>query len=188
MTPDEHVKKAAEWVGEQCAEAFADEVLAEELPTESPLEEIFYVWWEACRRGRGFGRSDPFALETTVVHQVKVGRYRLDYAIAFNDPKTMAEAVEFGVAPPKIAVELDGHDFHEKTKEQVTARNRRDRDLQTAGWHVFHFSGSEFNRDPKGCVTQVMEYAQWEYYRLWTRVYNAKERRANETAATPGQA
>ena len=58
-----------------------------------------------------------------------------------------------------IAVELDGHDFHEKTKAQVAYRNRRDRDLQSAGWTIFHFSGSELFREPCNCVREVMDFA-----------------------------
>ena len=59
-----------------------------------------------------------------------------------------------------IAVELDGHDFHERTKEQVTYRNQRDRLLQAAGWAVFHFSGSELYRGQMECVVAVAELAR----------------------------
>jgi hypothetical protein len=52
-------------------------------------------------------------------------------------------------AEMKIAVELDGHDFHERTKEQVKLRDRRDRVLQRHGWIVLHISGSELVREPQ---------------------------------------
>ena len=58
---------------------------------------------------------------------------------------------------PKVAIELDGHDFHERTKEQVALRNERDRSApQADGWTVLHFSGSELVRDPLKCVQSVL--------------------------------
>ena len=54
-----------------------------------------------------------------------------------------------------LAVEIDGHTFHEKTLEQVTRRNRRDRDVQIAGYTVMHFSYSELVRDPMACAAEV---------------------------------
>jgi very-short-patch-repair endonuclease len=50
--------------------------------------------------------------------------------------------VPHGCPAGRLVVECDGHDFHEKTKQQVTKDNRRERELQIAGWHVFRFSGS----------------------------------------------
>lgn len=43
----------------------------------------------------------------------------------------------------KLIIECDGHDFHEKTKQQVIKDNKRDRDLQNEGYEILHFSGSE---------------------------------------------
>jgi len=43
----------------------------------------------------------------------------------------------------KIAVECDGHDFHEKTKEQAKRDKRRDRWLVVNDFYVFRYSGSE---------------------------------------------
>lgn len=43
----------------------------------------------------------------------------------------------------RIAVECDGHDFHERTKEQAANDRFVDRQLQAAGYHVMRFTGSE---------------------------------------------
>ena len=40
----------------------------------------------------------------------------------------------------RIAVELDGHTFHERTKEQVSERNIRDNELQKRKYFVHHIS------------------------------------------------
>jgi very-short-patch-repair endonuclease len=59
----------------------------------------------------------------------------------------------------RIAIELDGHDFHERTREQVIHRNKRDRDLQADGWLVWHVSGSEFNSSPESVVREIYDRA-----------------------------
>lgn len=75
---------------------------------------------------------------------VRVGNrtFRLDFAI-------------FTYWGEKIAVEVDGHEFHEKTKEQAARDKSRDRELITSGWTVVRFTGSEIWKDPEGCVGQI---------------------------------
>lgn len=70
--------------------------------------------------------------------QISVGPYRIDFAHI----------------PSRIAVELDGHDFH-KSRQQRTHDARRDRYLSEHGWRVVRFTGSEIHRDTKKCVAEV---------------------------------
>jgi hypothetical protein len=65
-----------------------------------------------------------------------------------------------------IGVELDGHTFHEKTLEQVTYRNQRDRALQQIGWRVYHFSFAEFTKNPRESILEVVEHARFIYGRV----------------------
>jgi hypothetical protein len=57
-------------------------------------------------------------------------------------------------AHSELVVELDGHDFHERTKEQASRDKRRDRDLSAIGVPVIRFSGSDIYKDP-------IEHAAW---------------------------
>jgi very-short-patch-repair endonuclease len=111
---------------------------------ESPIEAVFWIWWQTVH-SLDERLHDDEKPRGAVQHAVDAGgrRYRLDFAIP----------------DAKIAVELDGHDFHEKTKEQVTYRNMRDRDLQAAGWTVLHFSGSELLKGALGVVVSVYHLA-----------------------------
>jgi hypothetical protein len=59
----------------------------------------------------------------------------------------------------RLIVECDGHDFHERTKEQAARDRDRDRQAQLAGIEIFRFTGSEIWRDPLGCATQVLAWA-----------------------------
>lgn len=59
-----------------------------------------------------------------------------------------------------LCVELDGHDFHERTKEQAKRDKSRDRELQASGWVVLRFTGSEVFNDPYECASETMSTLQ----------------------------
>jgi hypothetical protein len=58
-------------------------------------------------------------------------RYVLDFSVRCLENDLFLRGQ--GRPIPKIAVELDGHDFHEHTRAQVDLRNHRDRDLASDG-------------------------------------------------------
>lgn len=58
------------------------------------------------------------------------------------------------------AIECDGHDFHEKTKEQVAHDKQRERILLNYFSKVIRFSGSEIYNDANKCVQEVLEIIQ----------------------------
>lgn len=89
---------------------------------------------------RGYG--DPLAIEP----QMPAGSYRVDFLVSSR----------FGAETIRIAVECDGHDYHEKTKAQASRDKRRDRYLQREGYYVFRFTGSDIFNDPKGCAREVI--------------------------------
>lgn len=88
-----------------------------------------------------------------VFPQAIIGRYRVDFLIAARLDLT-------GVVPNIVVVECDGHDFHEKSKEQIRRDRRRDRELQEHGYAVLRYPGSEIIRAPKACVAEVMRHLQ----------------------------
>jgi very-short-patch-repair endonuclease len=81
--------------------------------------------------------------------QVQVGEYRVDFAIVRHRSR--------GVRPIVVVVECDGHEFHEKTKEQARRDKRRDRKLTLAGCHVLRFSGSELWADAGRCAGESLQ-------------------------------
>ncbi len=81
--------------------------------------------------------------------QAHIENYRVDfafYAVAKGGVK-------------KLVVECDGHDFHERTKEQARKDRSRDRRLQELGYQVFRFTGSEIHADPMKCALQIIRWA-----------------------------
>jgi very-short-patch-repair endonuclease len=78
-------------------------------------------------------------LEHFITPQFRIGRYRVDFAIESH----------------KIAIELDGHEFH-KSKEQRTNDAERERYLQRQGWHVIRFTGTEIWNDVGQCISDMV--------------------------------
>lgn len=58
----------------------------------------------------------------------------------------------------KLVVECDGHEFHERTKEQAKRDRERDRRLQKAGYRVFRFTGSEIWRNAHKCAHEAIDW------------------------------
>ena len=98
-----------------------------------------------------------------VESQVQIDRFRADFIIsAWNWGTLWSQKEKPVVSEPrwrKLVVECDGHDFHERTKEQAAKDRSRDRHLNAAGYDVFRFTGSELWRDPWGCADQVIDWA-----------------------------
>lgn len=86
-----------------------------------------------------------------IFDQVQVGRYRTDFLLVFAGQ---------GGGHCYVAVECDGHDFHERTKQQAEHDRRRDRDIQGMGLSVLRFTGSEIWRSPTrtawDCLVQAV--------------------------------
>jgi very-short-patch-repair endonuclease len=58
-----------------------------------------------------------------------------------------------------IVIECDGHDYHERTKEQAAHDRKRDRAMTEAGIVVLRFTGSEIWKNPFSCAEQVLALA-----------------------------
>ena len=100
------------------------------------------------RRNFEFGdpRPAPF-MGAFIFPQAKVGDYRVDFLFdiwSYDGHQT-------------LVVECDGHDFHERTKEQAARDRKRDRWMAEQGIIVLRFTGSEIWADPGSCAEQVVE-------------------------------
>lgn len=108
-----------------------------ELPEMTPIEQI--VFWHinsACIKSKFF--------YWTI--QEQIGKYRVDFTFKSADGNK------------KLVVECDGHDFHEKTKEQASRDKERDRFLQSEGWVVFRFSGSDIWNNPNSVTGEILDF------------------------------
>lgn len=143
-------------------EAHIGHELTKEPECESPLEAVL-VTWLAMSLYSLHGQSNGFGLD--VRRQVEIeanGRsYRADFLIGW---RTLSRADKL-----PIVVEVDGHAFHEKTREQVERRNERDRDLQLAGYPVMHFSFTEVVKRPKDVVSEIWFAVRMRFDDEWRK-------------------
>ena len=56
-----------------------------------------------------------------------------------------------------FVIEIDGHEWHEKTKEQAMRDKCKDRAYIKNGYIPIHFTGSEVFHNPENCVKEVIE-------------------------------
>jgi very-short-patch-repair endonuclease len=85
--------------------------------------------------------------------QAKILNYRTDFLIACEIPWRG----EF-IRSAMVVVECDGHDYHERTKEQAKRDKKRDRVLQSNNLNVFRYTGSEIWEDVFRCAEESVSF------------------------------
>jgi len=132
---------------------------------ESYIERLFLAALYAATAYRphinGPTRVLPTALGTTgpeagsptdglyIALQVQYGPRRADFVVWAHDGKKWKPLV----------VECDGHDFHERTKEQAAKDRDFDRYVQRGGATIFRFTGHQIVNKPDSCAYEVLRWA-----------------------------
>lgn len=95
------------------------------------------------------------AVKTLLVKpQFKVEKFRADFRVSLRkQPRGREESRE-----ASVLVECDGHDYHERTKDQARRDKSRDRKLQALGHQVLRFTGSEIWADPLLVASEVVDH------------------------------
>lgn len=134
--------------------------------TESPIERIFLVAFvsrlfmysesnEVVGTPTGYEWGQRSGSSIVILPQASIGKYRVDFLIAYKMAATQEnEPIKY----QELIVECDGHDFHDRTKEQAQRDKARDRKLQSGKRQVFRFTGSELFRKPVECAAEVFDY------------------------------
>lgn len=91
------------------------------------------------------------ALPVIISPQYPIGPYRADFVLRTTGAR--------------VAVECDGHQFHERTKQQAQRDKERDRFFLNEGWPVLRFTGSEIWADPVKQGDDVASYLMAAEYR-----------------------
>ena len=124
----------------------------------SPMERVFL---EAALEVHGFiplygffdrGKVTRRTIQMDARYNVGVNglAYELDFYLSLvGDCEPYDDAI-------MVDVEIDGRDFHEKTKEQAARDKSRDRALTAAGYSVVRFTGAEVYADSAACVAEAI--------------------------------
>ena len=87
-----------------------------------------------------------------VKSQYKIKNYRADFFVEL-----------FSCNGNKYIIECDGHDFHEKTKEQAKYDKQRERIFVQNGYKVLRYSGSEIYKDFESITQELFDIFSNEY-------------------------
>jgi very-short-patch-repair endonuclease len=135
----------------------------------SPLEVVFAMEMEEQRSGPPLSDASLlFGLDAAYLHTLQLRATVAELVTSgFSGNWICAQAeildwkVDFllievdGNRHGIVAVELDGHEFHERTKEQAARDRSRDRDLQHCGIPILRFTRAEVYADAIGVVREA---------------------------------
>ena len=97
--------------------------------------------------GSEFPPENKDAVILLIEPQFSWREYRIDFCFRHRE------------SPDKLLfVECDGHDFHERTKEQAERDRSKDRAIQAAGIPVLRFTGREIWRDPTMVTAEIFRF------------------------------
>lgn len=129
---------------------------------ESEIEVMFGVamfvgskltsWHTDFHIAPGALEADQKGATYLLMYQYPWNGFRIDWVFRFF-------VEESGQSPRYVFVECDGHDFHERTKEQAERDRSKDRAIQAAGIPIFRFTGREIYPDVGKCAGEVLEQA-----------------------------
>lgn len=83
--------------------------------------------------------------ELSIQPQVKIDRYTADFTVSLYNPY---------VCDCCSVIEVDGHEWHERTKDQAIHDKKRDRYLVSMNYNVMRFTGTEVFFSPQDCATE----------------------------------
>lgn len=128
---------------------------------DSPIEamlasELLFADWGYGRIRNYLPPQDDYPEGVVFETQRRLDKYRVDFLVT----------VSFSGNKKQFVVECDGHDFHERTKEQASKDKARDRFFIRNNIPVLRFTGSDiFNRGSE-CAEEVGMYAMDIYEEL----------------------
>lgn len=126
--------------------------------------------WKGPKDDRSFEENLDLSIGTKrlkleIRPQAQIGDHRVDFLLSFHGTDIVRSEPREGQPDrgwqeirldKKMIVECDGHDFHEKTKEQARRDKERDRNLQSLGFPVYRYTGSELYADVFRCAAEIV--------------------------------
>lgn len=127
---------------------------------ESPIEQMLAVELQEINLLQT-NNFNPFIDVVAIDKQAEIKCGKKTYRVDFLIP-----VVYKNQENKQFVIECDGHEFHQKTKEQVEKDNTRMRDLQKAGYEIIRFSGTEIWHKPYKCACEardiILSYCKYE--------------------------
>lgn len=100
---------------------------------------------------RGYYENIVVAIRPQQEIETETKTYRVDLKISIYCDGHDENNFEF-------CIEFDGHEFHEKTKEQAQYDKQRDREIQRVGYSIIHYTGREAWNDPEKVIDDIFNH------------------------------
>jgi very-short-patch-repair endonuclease len=120
-----------------------------DMKIESVIEQYFYIATKLLCKINRLTNEQRYSVE--INPQVKIDKYRVDFRISkihWEKAETIRECI----------IECDGHAFHDRDEKQRRYEKQRDRYLQSQGYRVFHFTGSEVKQNAYKCAAECLSF------------------------------
>lgn len=152
------VQKMMQWSAER-TQSTVEFMMTSDMCGDTPIERALYAALNLYFRDYGYSHCHPERGkrlaedvpceygEIAVEKQTEHGGFAVDFAFKCKSARGVVKWV---------IVECDGHDFHERTKEQAARDRARDRTLQRLGYVILRFTGREIWTDPMRCADEVI--------------------------------
>jgi very-short-patch-repair endonuclease len=149
---------AAEYYGRSCTESFSQEMWNNclELEMQSPIEHLLWIAMHVvCKVNCVEMNAEPWldgkqhreGLGLHLIPQAKLKPYRVDFI-----------AYEVSSKPEVLwIIECDGHEFHERTREERQYEKKRDRFFTVRGYRVMRFTGSEIFKNSYAVSAEIIK-------------------------------
>lgn len=168
-----YINKACQHMEQLCAviESPIEELMLYGLilSAQEEVEDIGFVV-----NGSTFGDCGLGAEFIVIEPQAKIENYRADFLLTYRSSFPGFEKDR------QLIVECDGHDFHDKTKQQASRDKERDREMKKLGYEVFRFTGSDIWNDVYSCAKEAID--------MVTGITEMKRERKAKAASTKAAA
>jgi very-short-patch-repair endonuclease len=113
----------------------------------SELEYVFFIQYILIKKA--FPAKNDYLKNLILRPQYKVGKYRIDFAIIKKNIK--------------IAIELDGFAYHDKTKKQFISDRERQNHLVKKGFTVLRYTWDEVTNNCIGIYNDILNLVESVY-------------------------
>ncbi|VED60436.1 DUF559 domain-containing protein [Staphylococcus simulans] len=126
---------------------------------QSPIEQLYILYLNYYVNS---GTDFKINILPQFVINTRGGKYKVDFHVRVSQSFVITNdsGTKYFERSTSLCIECDGHDFHEKTKQQVQKDKQRERDIISNGYTIIRFTGSEIFNSPIKCAretTRILE-------------------------------
>lgn len=103
--------------------------------------------------------SHDVVSDVTIINQYQIENYRVDFLITYTQFIYDIINEKFITHFQKsIVIECDGHIWHDTNEEQRRNEKKRERKIQSLGYKILRYTGSEIYNNSDNIAADIIEY------------------------------